>query len=74
MLYFLYRGERMADTESILKEAMALSPDQKAELIDKLLSSLDKPDEEIEALWTKEVEERIYAYDTRNINKMKNED
>lgn len=53
----------MADTESILKEAMALSPDQKAELIDKLLSSIDKTYEEIEALWAKEAEERIDAYD-----------
>jgi putative addiction module component (TIGR02574 family) len=63
MLYFLFREERMADTESILKEAMALSPDQKAELIDKLLSSIDKTYEEIEALWAKEAEERIDAYD-----------
>jgi putative addiction module component (TIGR02574 family) len=35
----------------------------KAQLIDKLISSLDKPDKEIDELWTKEAEDRIDAYD-----------
>jgi len=35
---------------------------EKARLVDELLSSLDQPDEEIDALWRKEVEERIKAY------------
>ena len=57
----------MATTNSILEEALALRPSQKAELIDKLLSSLDKSDKEIDELWAKEAENRIDAYDRGNI-------
>jgi len=49
----------------ILKDALNLKPAEKAELIDKLLSSLDKPDAEIEALWANEVDARIDAFDRR---------
>ena len=35
---------------------------EKARLVDQLLSSLDVPDEPIDALWRKEVEDRIQAY------------
>ena len=44
----------MTTTDNILKEALTLKPSQKADLIDKLLSSLDKPDTEIDKLWAKE--------------------
>ncbi|MDY6830496.1 MAG: addiction module protein [Thermodesulfobacteriota bacterium] len=53
----------MATTETLFKEALTLKPHEKAQLIDKLLSSLDKPDKEIDALWAKEAEDRIDAYD-----------
>jgi len=36
-------------------------------LIDKLISSLDKSDKEIDELWAREAEDRIYAYDQRKI-------
>ncbi|MBN1932289.1 MAG: addiction module protein [Desulfobacterales bacterium] len=52
----------MTKTENIYEEASALSPFEKAQLIDKLISSLDKPDKEIDKLWGKEVEDRIDAY------------
>ncbi len=51
----------------ILKETLTLSPAKKTELIDKLISSLDKPDKEIEKLWSKEVEDRINAYEQGKI-------
>ena len=57
----------MSIRDSILREALTLKPSQKAELVDKLLSSLDKPDEEIDKLWAKEVEDRIDAYDRGEI-------
>jgi putative addiction module component (TIGR02574 family) len=57
----------MADPNRILKEALTLKPSEKAELIDKLLLSLDKPDEDIEELWAKEVESRIDAYEQGKI-------
>ena len=57
----------MATPSKILKEAMTLKPAEKAKLIDKLLSSLDKPDAEIEELWAKEAENRIDAYERGEI-------
>ena len=53
--------------DEILKEALTLTPAQKAELIDKLLSSLDKPDREINELWAEEAESRIDAYEQGKI-------
>ena len=48
---------------SIFEEAVRLSPDKRAKLVDTLLSSLDKPDEEIDRLWAAEAESRIDAHD-----------
>jgi putative addiction module component (TIGR02574 family) len=51
----------------ILQKALTLKPAEKAELIDKLLSSLDMPDKELDELWAKEAEDRIEAYDQGKI-------
>jgi len=53
----------MTATDNVFKEALTLKPSEKAQLIDKLISSLDKPDREINELWAKEAEDRIDAYD-----------
>jgi len=53
----------MTSTDNIFEKASALSPFEKAQLIDKLISSLDKPDKEIDKLWVNEAEDRIDAYD-----------
>ena len=53
----------MTTTDNIFKEALTLRPSEKAQLIDKLISTLDKPDSEIDELWAKEAEDRIDAYD-----------
>jgi putative addiction module component (TIGR02574 family) len=57
----------MTVINEILKGALILKPVQKAELIDKLLSSLDMPDKEIGELWAQEVENRIDAYEQGKI-------
>ena len=57
----------MSTTDNVLKEALTLKPSEKAQLIDKLLSSLDKSDQEIDKLWANEVEDRIDAYDNGKI-------
>jgi putative addiction module component (TIGR02574 family) len=57
----------MATTNKILEEALTLKPAEKAELIDRLLSSLDKADAEIDELWAKEAENRIDAYERGEI-------
>ncbi len=49
-------------TKKILNQALDLSPLEKAHLVDCLLSSLDKPDEQIDNLWREEVEKRLEAY------------
>ena len=55
------------DTKGILKDALELSPMERANLVDHLLSTLDQPDEHIDNLWRKEVEDRIKAYQTGTI-------
>jgi len=57
----------MTITNNVLKEALTLRPSEKAQLIDKLLSSLDKPDKDIDELWASEAEDRIDAYDQGKI-------
>lgn len=57
----------MAASNNILKEALGLKPAEKAELIDKLLSSLDNPDIELDELWAKEAEDRIDSYEQGQI-------
>jgi len=53
----------MTTADRIFNEASALSPIDKAWLIDKLISDLDKSDPEINDLWVKEAEDRIDAYE-----------
>ncbi len=50
-------------TEVILEQALALSPKGRVALVEKLLASLDQPDPGVDALWAKEVEDRIDAYE-----------
>jgi len=50
------------ETRDIIDRVMELSDIEKARLVDQLLSSLDKPDEAIDALWREEAEDRIQAY------------
>ena len=57
----------MTTTDNIFKEALSLKPSEKAQLIDKLISTLDKSDKEIDELWVKEAEDRIDAYDQGKI-------
>ena len=50
------------NSQEILKEALTLPFKERATLVDDLLASLDQPDEEIDILWRKEVDDRIAAY------------
>lgn len=52
----------MATAKDILKEAIYLEPKEKAELVDCLILSLDKPDSELDKLWAEEAESRLDAY------------
>ena len=47
----------------IEKQAQALSPEDRAKLAESLLESLHVPMSDIESAWTKEIEDRVAAYD-----------
>jgi putative addiction module component (TIGR02574 family) len=53
--------------KKIFQEAMNLPTIERASLIEELLSSMDKPDSELDKLWTKEAEERLAAYRQGNM-------
>ena len=55
------------ETQEILDRALKLPAVDKARLVDEILSSLDKPDAAIDALWQKEVEDRLKAYNAGNL-------
>jgi putative addiction module component (TIGR02574 family) len=48
----------------LLQEALSLSPDERAQIAERLLSSLDTPaDRRIEELWAIEAEDRLDAFE-----------
>jgi putative addiction module component (TIGR02574 family) len=57
----------MSTAEDVLKEAILLNPTEKAMLVDHLISSLDKPDTELDKLWANEAESRLDAYNQGKI-------
>jgi putative addiction module component (TIGR02574 family) len=51
-----------ASAETLLRQALQLPPIDRAALVECLITSLDKPDSELDALWLKEAESRRAAY------------
>jgi putative addiction module component (TIGR02574 family) len=49
-------------TKKLGIEAAKLLPEERMELVDEILASLDQPDERIDRLWAKEAEDRLVAY------------
>ena len=43
-------------------QARKLSPDERMELVDDILASVDEPDPTVDRLWAKEAEDRLAAY------------
>lgn len=53
-----------ANSEQILKEALALPPQERAELVERLLATFQAPpDPKLDELWARESEDRLAAYD-----------
>ncbi len=53
-----------ANSEQILKEALALPPKERAELVERLLATFQSPpDPKLDELWARESEDRLAAYD-----------
>ena len=57
----------MAAPKDVIEKALSLKPLEKADLVDRLLSSLDQPDQAITELWAKEAESRLDAYEKRKL-------
>lgn len=49
-------------TRDMLKQALQLDPEQRFELVEEILHSLDKPDPVIDAIWIEEAEKRLAAF------------
>ena len=53
----------MSDTtEALCARARELSPTERLNLVDQILSSLDEADPAIDGLWAREAEDRLAAY------------
>lgn len=52
-----------AHSRRLMDEAMSLPAKDKAELVDQLLDSLDRPDSHVDDVWRREVEKRVEALD-----------
>ena len=51
-------------SEQILQQALGLSPRDRAEIVERLLASFQTPpDPLLDALWAREAEDRLDAYD-----------
>ncbi len=55
------------NAQQILKEVLTLPLKDRATLVDDILASLDQPDEQIDSIWRKEINDRIAAYHTGKI-------
>jgi hypothetical protein len=53
----------MSVIEEIFVDVSPLNSTDKIELVDKILTSLNPIDNSMEAIWSKEIEERVEAYD-----------
>jgi len=53
-----------ANSEKVLQEALSLPPNDRAEVLERLLETFQEaPDPELDKLWAQEAEDRIDAYD-----------
>lgn len=53
-----------SNAEKILQEALNLPPQDRAEVLERLMATFQEPpDPEIDKLWAQEAEDRIDAYD-----------
>lgn len=49
-------------SEALSAQAVQLPPEDRMELVERILDSLDEPDAGLDALWAKEAEDRLAAY------------
>jgi putative addiction module component (TIGR02574 family) len=64
----------MSATNDLIKQALALPPGERIELIEQVLNSLDQPDEAIDKLWAEEAERRLEDYRSGKMESVSMED
>jgi putative addiction module component (TIGR02574 family) len=55
-------------SKELIDNALALSTNQRVALVERLLESLDAPNAEINAIWAKESDARVLAYENKQVN------
>jgi putative addiction module component (TIGR02574 family) len=63
-----------ANAEQIRKDALALPLVERVALTEELLSSLDRPDPTVDALWAKEADDRLAAFEAGQMEAIAAED
>jgi len=48
--------------EALSAQAVKLPPEERVEVVERILDSLDEPDAALDALWAKEADDRLAAY------------
>ena len=56
-----------ASAITILNQALKLSSSDRADVVEKLISSLDEPDPTIDSIWAKEADSRVEAFERGEI-------
>lgn len=55
---------------TILNQALKLSSSDRADVVEKLISSLDTPDPTIDSIWAKEADSRVEAFERGEIESL----
>jgi putative addiction module component (TIGR02574 family) len=64
-----------ASSEQILQQVLGLSPEDRAEIVERLLASFQTPpDPRLDELWAREAEDRLDAYDRGELGAVPAED
>jgi putative addiction module component (TIGR02574 family) len=53
---------------NIVDDALSLSMNERVELVEKLLESLNTPNAELNAIWAQESDARVEAYEEKQLN------
>ena len=64
----------MATTEEILNQLLSLPVDTRAQLAQKLLESLEPQDERYRQVWAAEIESRLDAYESGDLQSVPGEE
>jgi putative addiction module component (TIGR02574 family) len=59
---------------TILNRALELSASERADVAERLLFSLDSPDSNIDAIWAKEADARVDAYENGKVESISAEE